>query len=234
MRVFAISDLHLPGGDDKPMDVFGSHWEGHFEKIRQDWVSRVREEDLVLIAGDISWAMQLGRAQADLEAIGELPGHKAILRGNHDYWWSTITQVRASLPGSIRAVQNDCLCYAEAAVCGSRGWMPMPSEGALSPEDQKIYDREVMRMTLSLENGRRLSQGRPLVVMMHYPPVNDRWEPSPFTRLFESYGVKQVVYGHLHGGSIRSALNGERNGVNYQLTSCDALDFRLWEWQRGE
>ncbi|MBQ8536280.1 MAG: metallophosphoesterase, partial [Clostridia bacterium] len=165
----------------------------------------------------------------DLNAIGQLPGHKAILRGNHDYWWNGITQVRSALPEGMQAVQNDCLVYDQVVVCGSRGWTPMPAEGSLSADDQKIYDREVMRMGLSLERGAKASQGRPIIVMMHYPPMNEKWEPSPFTQLFEQYGVKQVIYGHLHGGSVRGAYNGELNGIGYQLTSCDGLGFRLWQ-----
>ena len=228
MKVFAISDLHLSHHTPKAMDIFGSHWEGHFEKICEDWLQKVGPEDLVLIAGDISWAMQLKDAKADLEAIGRLPGFKAILRGNHDYWWNGITQVRSVLPAGMQAVQNDCLVYDEVVVCGSRGWTPVPPEGNLGPDDQKIFNRELMRMELSLEKGAKAAQGRPLVVMMHYPPMNEKWEDSDFTRLFEKYGVSQVIYGHLHGGSVRGAYNGERNGVNYQLTSCDGLGFRLW------
>jgi len=231
MKVFAISDLHLPGGDNKPMDIFGPHWEGHFEKICRDWRQRVGSEDLVLIAGDISWAMQLKEAKADLDAIGALPGHKVILRGNHDYWWNTITQVRQALPQSMKAVQNDCVVYDDVVVCGSRGWTPIPPDGKLGPDDQKIHDREVMRMRLSLENARKKAEGRPILVMMHYPPMNEKWEDSPFTEMFEEFGVSQVVYGHLHGGSIRGAFNGEKGGVGYQLTSCDGLNFALWEWQ---
>ena len=127
MAIYAIADLHLPGGDIKPMDVFGAHWAGHFEKISEDWRARVKPEDVVLLPGDISWAMALTDARQDLEAIGALPGSKVLLRGNHDYWWSGIGRVRDILPPDMYAVQNDCLCLNDTLICGTRGWLlPAP------------------------------------------------------------------------------------------------------------
>lgn len=229
MTVFAVGDLHLPGGDDKPMDVFGTHWERHFEKIAEDWHQRVSPEDLVLIPGDISWAMQLSGALEDLTAIGELPGKKVLLRGNHDYWWSGITQVRAALPKDMWAIQNDAVVFPEWTICGSRGWTMPTQELPLSPEDEKIYARELQRMEMSLEAGRKLGGDRPMIAMTHYPPLNDRGEDSAFTLLFEKYAVEQVLYGHLHGAGIRLGFCGEKRGICYQLVSCDALGFALWQ-----
>jgi hypothetical protein len=138
MSIFAIGDLHLPGGDDKPMQVFGAHWEGHWEKIRADWRARVTGEDAVLIPGDISWAMHLEDALPDLRAIGELPGRKILLRGNHDYWWGAISRVRDVLPPGMYALQNDALVLDGVAFCGSRGWTyPQNADG----EDARLYDR---------------------------------------------------------------------------------------------
>ena len=227
--VFAVGDLHLPGGDDKPMDVFGPQWDRHFEKICQDWRERVQGEDLVLIPGDVSWAMQLQKAVPDLEAIGALPGYKVLIRGNHDYWWSGITQVRAALPEGMWALQNDAAVFPEWTVCGSRGWTLPAEETPLAPEDEKIYRRELQRMEMSLQAGKRMGDGRPILAMTHYPPLNDKGEESGFTRLFEEYGVSVALYGHLHGSGIRLAYQGERNGVYYQLASCDALHFSLWQ-----
>lgn len=235
MRIFAIGDLHLPGGDKKPMDVFGAHWENHFERICLDWRARVGEEDVVLIPGDISWAMQLGPALADLERIGALPGRKLILRGNHDYWWSSLTQLRSSLPKSMHAVQNDAYDAGEAVFCGTRGWtLPQAGEGeaADSPagaQDRKIYRREVMRLEMSLQAARRMAGERPVFAMMHYPPLLPEYVRggTEFTRLLTRYGVRRCVYGHLHGPSVQRGFNGLYDGVRYDLVSCDALHFAL-------
>ena len=164
MAIYAIGDLHLPGGDDKPMNVFGDHWSGHFERICQDWISRVRDEDTVLIPGDISWAMQLDDALPDLESIGRLPGTKVLLRGNHDYWWSGISRLRDVLPKGMFAIQNDAMKIGDTAVCGTRGWT-LPG-GSTAPEDEKIYRRELQRMEMSLDRAMKLGAER-LVVMCH-------------------------------------------------------------------
>lgn len=229
MRLFAIGDLHLQGGDDKPMNVFGDHWDNHFQRIGEDWRARVGEEDMVLIPGDISWAMQLPAARPDLQEIGALPGRKLICKGNHDYWWSSITQVRASLPEGMKALQHDAVETDAAVICGSRGWMFPTAETALSQEDEKVLARELIRLEMSLQAAVKLNPEKPLVVMMHYPPLYDMERDTPFTRLFAKYPVHTVVYGHLHGAGIRAGYNGTWGGVQYRLVSCDALDFRLAE-----
>lgn len=227
MSIWAIGDLHLPGGQEKPMEIFGEHWKGHFEKIRSDWRQAVSGEDVVLLPGDISWAMTLEQAQEDLNAIGALPGRKIMIKGNHEYWWSSITRVRASLPPGFFALQNDALLLDGVLYAGTRGW-PCPGSREFDQHDQKLYAREVQRMELSLSAARRLSQDAPLIAMIHYPPFNERQEDSGFTELFAAYGVQIVLYGHLHGRSIAGAFSGQRDGILYQLTSCDALDFTLW------
>ena len=229
MRLFAIGDLHLPGGQEKPMDVFGGHWERHFERISEDWRIHVGAEDVVLVPGDISWAMQLRAALPDLEAIGQLPGRKVLLKGNHDYWWNAITQVREKLPKGMWALQNDAVITEEAVICGSRGWLMPTKDAALSPEDEKITNRELMRLEMSLRAALHLAKGKPLVVMMHFPPLLDMERDTCFTRLLEQYPVHTVVYGHLHGSGIRAGFSGEWHGIRYRLVSCDALDFRLAE-----
>lgn len=234
MNLFAIGDLHLPGGDEKPMDIFGSHWDGHFARISQDWQARVGEDDVVLIPGDISWAMQLKNALPDLQAIAALPGRKVILKGNHDYWWNSLSQVKSALPEGMRAIQHSALDLGEAVVCGSRGWTLPTAETPLSPEDQKIYNRELIRLELSLQEAMKIKGDKPLVVMMHYPPLYDLERDTDFTRLLSRYPVDTVVYGHLHGAGIRVGYNGEHNGVRYRLTSCDSLNFTLAEIPLGE
>ena len=227
MSLFAIGDLHLPGGDEKPMEIFGDHWEGHFERISRDWRERVGEEDVVLIPGDISWAMQLKDAAPDLAAIGQLPGRKIIIKGNHDYWWNSMTQVRSVLPDSVQAIQHSAVDLGDCVVCGTRGWVFPTKETPLSKEDQRIYNREVIRLEMALKEGRQICGDRPLIVMMHYPPLYDLERETEFTRLLKEHGAHTVVYGHLHCAGIRVGFHGECAGVRYMLTSCDSLDFRL-------
>lgn len=225
MRIFAIADLHLDSEGTKPMDVFGAHWEGHFEKISRDWLEKVGPEDLVLIPGDISWAMELSQAQKDLEKIGRLPGQKVLLRGNHDYWWSGIGRLRSVLPAGMYAVQNDALRFGPVTVCGSRGWT-LP-DGQTSPEDQKIFDREVGRLRLSLEAADRL--GGLKIAMMHYPPLPVDGAETPMSALLSAHHAAWTVYGHLHGAAGKTAFNGEKDGVRYLCVACDQVRFRLQE-----
>lgn len=227
MRIFAIGDLHLSGAQPKSMDVFGRHWARHWDRIRANWREVVQPQDVVLVPGDISWAMDLGGAQVDLDEICQMPGQKVLLRGNHDYWWSSLSRVRAALWGDTYALQNDCIRLGDVAVCGTRGWL-CPNPGQFSAQDEKIYNRELGRMELSLKAFQKT--GLPtenLVVMTHYPPFNDHQEPSGFTALYAQYGVKRAVYGHLHGAGLRNAYEGTMDGVQYFLTSCDYLEFKL-------
>lgn len=233
MKLFAISDLHLPGGDDKPMNVFGSQWDEHFLHISEDWLSRVGADDAVLIAGDISWALQMKNAEADLMAIAALPGRKVLLKGNHDYWWTSATRIRGLLPEGTYILQHSALDLGEAVVCGTRGWN-FPSEACpLTPEEEKIYTREVMRMEMALREGAGIAGGRPLIVMTHFPPLSPEIHETAMTELFHRYGVRTVVYGHLHGQGIYAGVNGVVDGVAYYLTSCDSLGFRLAEISPG-
>lgn len=233
MKTYAIGDLHLPGGDVKPMDVFGSQWERHFERIAEDWRVRVAEDDVVLIPGDISWAMRQQDVEPDLRAIGALPGRKVLLRGNHDYWWSAIGRVRASLPAGMYALQNDAVVLDSQVFCGTRGWVS-PGETPLSPEDARIHAREVLRMRMSLENARRIAPELPLTVMMHFPPAAERQGDSPFLALAREYGAARLVYGHLHGACLRNALCGRRGALYIHQVSCDGLGFRLLDLDAKE
>ncbi len=225
MRLFAIGDLHLSGGGDKPMDVFGSQWDRHFFRIAENWRARVREEDTVLIPGDISWAMQLRDAEPDLRAIGELPGRKVLCKGNHDYWWNSLTRVRAALPPGMTALQHDAADLGPCVVCGTRGWTIPTDAAPLAPEDLKIYRRELARLEMALDSAWRMAEGRPVIAMLHYPPLTAGETDSGFTKLLEAYGVHTAVYGHLHGTGIAQGYTGEHRGVRYELVSCDSLDF---------
>lgn len=223
MTIWAISDLHLPART-KPMDIFGPHWANHFERISEDWISRVNEEDIVLLPGDLSWAMQLEEAEEDIEKIGALPGTKLLLRGNHDYWWSSIGRVRRSLPERCFAIQNDSMMIGDYLFAGTRGWtIPVEPDG--SSDDAKIYRRERQRLEMSLKSARAQSSDAPLIVMMHYPPRSDN--QIGFSDLLSAYHADEVVYGHLHGGGLVGAINGVVDGLNYHQVSCDGLDFKL-------
>ena len=223
MAVWAISDLHLPA-HQKPMDVFGPHWQNHFERIREDWLERVSGEDVVLLPGDLSWAMHLEEALEDLSRIGALPGRKILLRGNHDYWWSSIGRVRRALPEGCYAIQNDSLFMDGLLFAGSRGWQ-IPAEPEGDTDDARIYRRERQRLEMSLSNARARSADAPLIAMMHYPPRTEAVEG--FSDILRRYGAAVVVYGHLHGAGLAAALRGEVDGIDYHQVSCDGLGFRL-------
>ena len=225
MRLFAIGDLHMSGGDDKPMDVFGPQWDRHFFRIQENWRSLVQEEDIVLIPGDISWAMQLQDARADLEEIGRLPGKKILCKGNHDYWWNSITRVRAVLPPSMTVLQHSAADLGDAVVCGTRGWMIPTKDMPLGEQDAKICRREAERLRMSLEEAARLADGRSLIVMTHYPPLLEDERETIFTEILEQYPVHTAVYGHLHGAGIRNGFTGEKAGIRYHLVSCDSIGF---------
>ena len=182
--------------------------------------------DVVLIAGDISWAMKMSEVIPDLDYIASFPGKKIIIKGNHDYWWSSISLLRSVLPPDIYALQNDAIKIENVVFCGSRGWVC--PEDCLTEADKKIYAREIIRMKLSLDGAAKLKEdGDKLVVMTHYPPFNFRQEDSPMTDLFEQYKVDAVVYGHLHGKSVRSVPVFDKKGIRYYLTSCDLVKNRL-------
>ena len=182
MRLFAIGDLHMSGGDEKPMDIFGPQWDRHFLRIKANWETTVGDGDTVLIPGDISWAMQLKDAREDLEQIGSLPGRKILCKGNHDYWWNSITQVRSALPPSVTALQHDAADLGDVVVCGTRGWLIPTAEQPLSEQDGKIYRREAERLRLALEQGRSMAGDRPLIAMTHYPPLLPGGEGHPVHR----------------------------------------------------
>lgn len=227
MKVFAISDLHLSTVDPKPMDIFGGDWSNYWQKIQDDWQSKVDDDDLVLISGDISWAMHINDALPDLSAISNLKGKKVLLRGNHDYWWNTIGKVRDALPRNMYAVQNDCIRFENFLICGTRGWT-CPDKGELDAQDKKIYLRETERLKLSLTQMQKMRGANDTVIcMMHFPPFNVRREDSEFTKLFIQYGVNCVVYGHLHGKDCRADLHFEKFGSSFYLTSTDLTGHKL-------
>ncbi len=226
VQIYAISDFHLPGGTDKPMDIFGAHWEGHFEQIAADWQEKVLPQDIILIPGDISWAITLEEAIPDLNRIGALPGKKILVRGNHDYWWNSISRLRSVLPEGMYALQNDALLLDDVVFCGTRGWLLSDKQ---DPQDEKIYQRELQRLEMSLNCAQRIGPDKRKVVLIHYPPVDTSGVDSAFSELLERFQVHDVVYGHIHGAGTKTAFQGEKNGVRYHFVSCDGLSFKLYQ-----
>lgn len=221
MRVFAIADPHLSKAQPKPMNIFGGNWQGHPEIFFEQWHEVVRDDDLVLIPGDISWAMKLEGALLDLNDIATLPGKKVILRGNHDYWWSAIGKVRAALPERMYALQNDALCIDGITIAGTRGWT-CPGTYGFTEDDQKIYVREVERLNLSLQAAKKL-KGDKFVVMLHFPPTNARLEPSGFTDLLLKAKPDALIFGHLHGEKVALPKLGD---TTVHFVAADALGFK--------
>ena len=222
MRVFAVADPHLSRADPKPMMIFGDNWTGHPERFFSGWRETVDEDDLVLVPGDVSWAMTLAGALPDLQDVAALPGQKVLLRGNHDYWWPSLSKLRAALPDGMFAVQNDALRFGSVVVAGTRGWS-CPGARDFGPEDEKIHTRELGRLSLSLAAAAKLRRpGDRLAVMLHYPPTNLRLEPSGFTDLIAASGADVLVFGHLHG---EHRAVGRVGDVPAHLVAADALGF---------
>ena len=224
MKVFAISDLHLSFSSDKPMDIFGAWWDNYWQKICDDWKANVADGDVVLIAGDVSWAMTLENALTDILEIAKLPGKKVLLKGNHDYWWSSLSKIRTSLPEDFFVIQNDALKLDGAIVCGSRLW----NMASQSEDDRKILAREKNRLILSLQKAADLRQNdEKILAMCHFPPFDVSLCDNEFTELFERFSVDSVIYGHLHGKDCRAVKYLEKNGIKYYLTSCDQVNNKL-------
>ena len=231
MAIFAISDLHLSFGVDKPMNVFGKIWDNYEEKIKEDWMQNVTLNDTVIIPGDISWGIDFKEAYPDFKFINDLPGKKIILRGNHDYYFNTKTKVENFLKESnfdtIKLLHNNAYEVEDYILCGTRGWTT--SEDTNKAEDKKIISREEGRLRLSLEDGKRIQESlkekgidKDIIVAMHYPPFNDN-----FMSIMQEYKVKLCIYGHLHGYGHKLVQEGNINGVECKMVSCDYTGFRL-------
>ena len=229
MKIYAISDLHISTNTNKPMDIFGGNWVNYMDKIRTDWQEKVTDEDVVLIGGDISWAMTVEDAKKDIDSLKDLKGKKVLIKGNHDYWWSGIGKVRDILPPDFYALQNDSIRFDGVVICGSRCWS-VPGSPDFNEQDKKLYLREQERLKLSLKSAQKLMQeGDKLVALVHFPPFNVQRESSAFTDIFEQFGVHSVIYGHLHGKNVRADKLVIKNGINYYLTSCDQVENKLTE-----
>lgn len=225
MSLYAIGDLHFSTAVNKPMNIFGDNWENHEKKIIDSWNSKVNKNDTVLIVGDTSWGINMDEATFDLDIIHNLPGEKIYVKGNHDYWWTTVAKLN-KLYEDMSFLQNNFYSYNEYAICGTRGWI-CPNDVKFTEDDEKIYKREAHRLKLSLDAAKKAGFEK-IIVITHYPPTNDKLEPSLFTDIYEEYKVEKVIYGHLHGKeSFKMGLEGIREDVEYKLVSCDYVDFNL-------
>lgn len=224
-NLYALADLHLSLDGAKPMDVFGELWRDHAPRMARAWDETVAHDDVVLLPGDLSWAMKLEGAGADLAWIGERPGRKILLRGNHDLWWSSASKVRRALPPSCAILQHDAVDLGGTVVVGSRGWTA-PDDPTAQPGDGAIFLREVERLKLSIADAdRRFGRAAPRVAMAHYPPWIVGRPPTEVVPLLREAGVRICVYGHLHGADHVHAVQGEHDGIRFVLVSADAVGF---------
>ena len=233
MSIFAIGDLHLSFNENKPMSIFGDNWTGHEEKIKNNWIENVKKDDLVLLPGDFSWSMYLKDTLKDFAFLNNLPGKKLLLKGNHDYWWSTVTSMRNFLKDNgfenIDFIYNNSYLYENFIISGTRGWNLSDDE-----DDRKMLKREANRLENSIIDGiKRYGENKEIIVCMHYPPINyavkTQNAESDFIKIMKKYNVKLCIYGHLHSTSIKEAVEGECFGINFKLVSADSLDFKLLE-----
>jgi predicted phosphohydrolase len=223
MALFAIGDLHLSLNADKPMDVFGGRWENYTEKLTAGF-SAMMPGDVCVLCGDLTWGMDLEQAREDFLFIHRLPGKKIILKGNHDYWWTTASKAYRFFEScgidSIEILHNNCLTYGDVALCGTRGWFYEEEKGA--EHDKKILLRELGRLETSL----KAAGQRKKYVFLHYPPKYGTYTCDGILELLEQYGVELCCYGHIHGPGFRYAFQGELNGTRYQMVSADYLEFK--------
>ena len=223
MRLYAIGDLHLSFGADKPMDVFGKKWTGYVEKLREG-LSVIRPEDTTVLLGDLSWAMDMQSAKEDFAFISAIPGRKIILKGNHDYWWTTAAKFYRFCEengfSDLWVLNNNCYFWGDYAICGTRGWFYEEERGAA--HDAKILNRELIRLETSL----KAAGDREILCFLHYPPVYRGYRCEPLMELLQRYKVRTCYYGHLHSESHRLAVTGECEGIDFHLAATDYTGFR--------
>ncbi len=234
MALFALSDLHLSLSSDKPMDVFGFAWQNHTERIRDNWIKTVENDDLVIIGGDVSWATYLSGIYSDFEFLDSLPGKKLVVKGNHDYWWESITKLEKYVLengfNSIDFLHNSSFTYENFSIAGTRFWLT-PDSDNFTDEDKKIYERELIRFSLSLESLLAKEAEFPdrkfkRVAVLHFPPVNSQCKcDERVMEILKKYAVEKCIYGHLHSGGIKTGFTGSIDGIDFYLTSADALLF---------
>lgn len=226
MALYTIADLHLACSVDKPMDIFGGRWQNYMEKLRTRWQAVVNEQDTVVIGGDFSWGIDFKQSKADFAYLNALPGRKIILKGNHDLWWNTVRKMEAFLEENefqnIYFLHNNSFLYENTAICGTRGWFF--EEDFKESHDEKIFKRELLRLETSLKAG-KASGAEQIYCFLHYPPIYANFRCGEIIALMQKYGVSRCVYGHLHSDSLRWAVTGIQDGIEFILASGDYLDF---------
>lgn len=220
--IYGIGDLHLDHSKEKPMDIFGEKWINHDENIINNWREIVKEEDLVLLPGDISWALRTNEVYEDLKTIDSLPGLKVISKGNHDYWWQSLNKLNEFNFKSIFFLQNNSFLYEDTSIVGTRGWVPKDSEH-FTEEDEKIFNRELNRLRLSLMDAQ--NKGKRSIAMIHYPPFNMDLTPNEFVDIMKEFQVEICIYGHLHAEGHRFAVEGNIEGIEFHCVSSDYINF---------
>ena len=233
MSIYIIGDLHLPFGVDKPMDIFGKQWEGYTEKLKEDWIKKVKPEDTVILAGDFSWATYLKDTYKDFEYLNSLPGKKIMLNGNHDYWWTTVKNMKKYLEennfNNIDFLHNNSFCIEDKLIVGTRGWALLDTENS-----SKMIKREAQRLELSIKNAiKNYGEDKEIIAIMHYPPItrakmkNEYTYDSEFLEIMKKYNIKKCYYAHLHANSHKDAVEGTVEGIEFYLISGDYLEFSL-------
>ena len=222
MSIYAIGDLHLSLNKEKPMDIFGGNWKNHEQKIEENWKNTVQDNDLVILPGDFSWEMHLKDMYDDFAYLNDLPGKKLLLKGNHDYWWTTLAKMREFLQENkfenIDFLYNNSYLFEDKIIAGTRGWALNDTENS-----NKMNHREEERLKLSLQSGVDNFGDKEIICIMHYPPT------SNYVQIMKKYNVKTCLYGHLHGESHKEAFEGIIDGINFKLVSSDYLDFKLYK-----
>ena len=231
MSIYVIGDLHLSLRKLKPMDIFGENWSEHEKKIQEDWKKKVKEQDTVIIPGDFSWETYLEDTVQDFQYLDNLPGQKILLKGNHDYWWSTVSAMKKFINDNkyknIEFLYNNSFECENKIICGTRGWNVTELE-----QDKKFINRELIRLELSIKDGiQKYGMEKEIIVFMHYPPVtktiiNSQKDPG-FVELMKKYNIKRCYYAHLHSLSINDAVEGNVEGIQFKLVSADGLNFKL-------
>lgn len=222
--IYGIGDLHFDYSKQKPMDIFGDNWLEHEEQIIENWKEKVKKDDLVLIPGDISWALKLEEARFDLKKIDELPGKKVFVKGNHDYWWQSLKKINDLNLDTLFFIQNNSYRYNDIGIAGTRGWSSRDSE-FFTENDEKVFKRELLRLRnslLSLEEDVKKK-----IVMMHYPPFNKNSETNEFVEIMKEFNVDICIYGHLHAEGHRYIVEGEIDGIEFHCVSSDYLEFQV-------
>ena len=231
MSIYVIADLHLSFKNPKPMNIFGNNWENHEQKIKEDWQKKVTDDDLVILPGDFSWAMNLEDTYLDFKYLNELPGKKILLKGNHDYWWTTMNKMREYIKvnefDTIDFLYNNSYLFDGVILTGTRGWTLNDLEG-----EAKILNRELGRLELSINEGiTKFGEDKPIYVFMHYPPITNsailNKSELKFVEVMKKYKVQKCMYGHLHSHSHKDAIEGNIEGIEFNLISADYLDFKL-------